>query len=157
MANSIASRVTELKYLPVYGKVPTARGFFEVHMRLQLLIPVDICADAMNLFELICFSKALQNDRHHRVGILALREDRLTRRIRNIIHSPTTVMLADQLTKQERSIRLRRGVKRPATYSEQDLGDNQYETAYNDPGESLELNEDMISLLEFVSFCDGGY
>eukprot|EP00959_Pyramimonas_sp_CCMP1952_P009508 198391-Pyramimonas_sp.AAC.1 len=144
MHNIIASRITELEYLPVCGRVPTARDLLEVHVRSQDLIPVDICTDAVNLFELICFSKALPNDKHHRVGILALREDRLTRRIRIVIHIPTTVMLADQLTKKtrspifmkflatgewsihlkERSIGLRRGVRRPATYSEQDLRDN---------------------------------
>ena len=86
-------------------------------------------------------------------------------------------MLADQLTKKmlspifmkflttgewqislkDRSIRLRRGIRRPATYTEQDLRENTYETAHNDYGESLELDEDVISLLEFVSFYEDGY
>eukprot|EP00959_Pyramimonas_sp_CCMP1952_P276031 5769728-Pyramimonas_sp.AAC.1 len=167
MANIIASRITELEYLPVFGKTSTARDLLEVHLRSQHLIPVDVCTDTMNLFELICFSKSLPNDKHHRVGILALREDRLTRRIRNIIHLPTTVMLADQLTKKmlspiymhflttgewkielnERSIILRRVVRRPATYTEQDLKDNNYEVSSDDVGESLELDDDEISLL----------
>eukprot|EP00959_Pyramimonas_sp_CCMP1952_P254016 5306556-Pyramimonas_sp.AAC.1 len=69
-------------------------------MQSQHLRPVDICTDAMNLFELICFSKSLPNDKHHRVGVLTLREDRLTRIIRNAIHLQTTAMLADQFTKK---------------------------------------------------------
>ena len=83
-------------------------------------------------------------------------------------------MLADQLTKKmlspvfmrflttgewrielkERNIRIRRGVRRPATYTEQDLRNNNYETASNDVGESLELDDDKISLLEFLSYCE---
>eukprot|EP00959_Pyramimonas_sp_CCMP1952_P114002 2384097-Pyramimonas_sp.AAC.1 len=82
-------------------------------------------------------------------------------------------MLADQLTKKigspicmrflttgeckiefkERSIRLRRGARRPATHTEQDLRDNNYGTASNNIGESLAL-DDRTLLLEFLSCCE---
>eukprot|EP00959_Pyramimonas_sp_CCMP1952_P080534 1683192-Pyramimonas_sp.AAC.1 len=52
---------------------------------------------------------------------------------------------------KERSIILRRGVRRPANYTEQDLKDNNYEVSSNDIGESLELDDDKISQLEFLS------
>eukprot|EP00959_Pyramimonas_sp_CCMP1952_P380436 7970355-Pyramimonas_sp.AAC.1 len=36
---------------------------------------------------------------------------------------------------KERSIRLRRGIRRPATYTEQELRDDTYDTATNEVGE----------------------
>ena len=138
-------------------------------------IPIDMCTDAMNLFELICYSKSLPNDKHHRVGILALREDRLTRRIRHVIHIPTRIMLADQLTKRIISevfmrfittgywstviprataksksaprIRIRRAALRPSTYTEQDLINNDFTPAHGEVGDELDLNDTITTAI----------
>jgi hypothetical protein len=59
---------------------------------------MELYTDAMNLFELVVHRRARTNDKYHRVGILALREDRITRRLRHIVHLPTNVMLADPST-----------------------------------------------------------
>ena len=63
------------------------------------IVPVDHVTDCMDLFELVTNVKGLSNDKAQRLAILALREDRITRRIRNFIHIPTKAMLADGLTK----------------------------------------------------------
>ena len=63
------------------------------------IVPVDQVADCMDLFELVTNVKGLSTDKAQRLAILALREDRITRRIRNFIHVPTKAMLADGLTK----------------------------------------------------------
>ena len=63
------------------------------------VIPVDHVTDCMDLFELVTNVKGLSSDKSQRLAIIALREDRMTRRIRAFIHVPTRTMLADGLTK----------------------------------------------------------
>ena len=128
--------------------------------------------DAMNLFELICYSKSLPNGNHHRVGVLALREDRLTRRLRNVLHIPTGIMLADPLTKHVQTrtfmryaatgywntnledskafIRLRRAVHRPASYDEETLIKNDFTPSTGSIGEKLELCETFFQAINQV-------
>ena len=83
-------------------------------------------------------------------------------------------MLADQLTKKmlspvlmkflttgewtidvkERYVRIRRGDRRPATYTEKDLQNNMFEISNGDLGEQLLMDEEVISLMEFLSTYD---
>ena len=137
------------------------------HTRRSANIPFDICTDAMNLYEMVVHSKALPNDKYHRVGILALREDRFCRRLRCMIHLPTQIMLADPLTKHMvmqtfmtyvttgrwdttvpdgTRVRVRRGVQRPQTYTEKDLIDNVYRDNDGSVGSQLEVS-DALQLL----------
>ena len=53
----------------------------------------------MDLFELVTGVKGVPNDKSQRIGILSLREDRMTGRVRHFVHIPTAVMLGDGLTK----------------------------------------------------------
>jgi len=136
----LGNRFTEVDHFSVFGKFPAARDLFQLQLHGNHHIPVDMNTDAMNLFELICHTKSLPNDKHHRVGILALREERLTRRIRNIIHLPSGITLPDQLTKKmispifmkycttgiwdttlhgDKVVRIRHGILRPSTYTEE--------------------------------------
>ena len=94
VANIIASRITELEYYNVHGRHCTIRDLLHVHGASENLAPADMCTDAMNLFGLVCHSESLPNGKHHRVRVLALREDRVTRRLRHVIHTPTKSMLA---------------------------------------------------------------
>ena len=55
--------------------------------------------DCMDLFELVCSKKGLNNDTSQRVVILSLREFRALGIIRALVHVPTVAMLADGLTK----------------------------------------------------------
>ena len=97
----IATRLTEVFSQQL---VPAPRPL-TVHHLLQLqdqnacIIPVDQVTDCMDLFELVTNVKGLSNDKAQHLAILALREDRITRRIRNFIHAPTKGMLADGLAK----------------------------------------------------------
>ena len=105
------------------------------------ILPIDHVTDCMDLFELMCSAKGMASDKSQRVAVLALREDRMSGRLRFIMHWPTLAMLADGLTKSglflqlmrycttgfigiplkaEQYIRLRRRVGRDA-YSERDL------------------------------------
>eukprot|EP00973_Karenia_brevis_P086992 12063315-Karenia_brevis.AAC.1 len=100
ISNLVANRFTELDFFTIHARKITVKDRLKIHAMSLNHISVDICTDAMNLFELIVHKKTLPNDKHHRVGILALREDRMIRRIRNVVHIPTSHMLADPLTKR---------------------------------------------------------
>ena len=53
----------------------------------------------MDLFELVTGARGLSTDKNQRLVIVALREDRMSNRVRSFQHWPTTIMLADALTK----------------------------------------------------------
>ena len=78
VSSLLASSFTEFDRYTAFARFPTARTLLVLQLHGNHHIPVDMCTDAMNLFELICHTKILPNDKHHRVGILALREERLT-------------------------------------------------------------------------------
>ena len=128
--------------------------------------------DAMNLFELICHTKSLPNDKHHRAGILALREERLTRRVRNIIHLPSGITLPDQLTKKmispifmkycttgiwdttlhgDKVVRIRHGILRPSTYTEERLMANKWQTGNGSVGAQLDYGEYVASFMREIA------
>ena len=62
-------------------------------------IPVDAVVDCMDLWELVCGMRGIPQDNSQRLGILALREERRSLRLRRFYHLTTHYMLADQLTK----------------------------------------------------------
>ena len=64
----------------------------------------------MDLFELMCNSKGMAIDKSQRVAILALREDRMSGRLRWICHFPTAALIADGLTKSGLFLQLMRFV-----------------------------------------------
>jgi hypothetical protein len=158
----LANRFTELEFFSIWGRHATPQDLLKAQLQGNHSIPADLCTDAMNLFEIVCHNKSLPGDKHHRVGILALREERLTRRIRNVCHLPTRIMLADQLTKSmvspiymrycttgywdtslsgESKIRLRLALRRPSTYTEEDLINNDFPLSSGGMGEELQLEE----------------
>ena len=62
--------------------------------------------DAMNLFEPICHTKSLPNDKHHRVGILALPEGNDLSYLYEASHG-------------DKIIRIRNGILRLSTYNDE--------------------------------------
>ena len=88
-----------------------------------------------------------------------------------MIHLPTGIMLADQLTKKmmspiytlfvttgtwntrvtEKAIRVQRAARRPRQYTEQDLVDNRFAVADGDIGEELAVDDDVINILDVLS------
>ena len=99
VSNMVASRFSEIDYYITHGRYPSVKDLLHQYLACENTIPIDMYTDAMNLWELISSARTLPSDKNHRVGVLSLREDRVTRRIRHVIHIPTQVMLADQLTK----------------------------------------------------------
>ena len=65
----------------------------------RLPIPVDAWIDCMDLWELCCGLRGTPQDKSQRLGVLSLREERRTLRLRRLYHVRTTWMLADMLTK----------------------------------------------------------
>ena len=78
----------------------TAREGTRIQHENLNIVPVDHVTDCMDLFELCCGQRGLSNDKNQRLVIMSLREDRLLGYIRNFWHWPTTIILADGLTKR---------------------------------------------------------
>ena len=64
-----------------------------------MLIPHDHVVDCMDLWELACGFRGIPQDKSMRLGILAIREERRSLRLRRLYHVRTLWMLADRLTK----------------------------------------------------------
>ena len=62
-------------------------------------LPVDAYIDCMDLWDLACGIKGMPQDKSQRLGVLAIREERRTLRLRRLYHIRTRYMLADMLTK----------------------------------------------------------
>ena len=65
----------------------------------RLPIPIDAWVDCMDLWELCCGLRGTPQDKSQRLGVLSLREERRTLRLRRLYHIRTSWMLADMLTK----------------------------------------------------------
>ena len=63
------------------------------------LLPIDHAMDCVDVFELATGAKGLAADKTQRLVVMSIREDRLSRRLRTLMHLPTAVMLADGLMK----------------------------------------------------------
>lgn len=75
----VASKITEFHYYGVYQRHPTSMDLLLAMPSGNQHIFGDICADAMYLFKHVC----------HRVGILALHEDRLREHLLTMTSWPT--------------------------------------------------------------------
>lgn len=99
----IAIRYTEILgsgfNLPLY-RSPTTRELLDVQESGGYCFPIDDYGDCKDVWELMTGVKGVPQDRHQRLYILSLREDRMTGRIRNTVHVPTEIMVADSLTKK---------------------------------------------------------
>ena len=63
------------------------------------MLPIDHATDCMDVFELATGAKGLSNDKTQRIVVMSIREDRLSGRVRTLMHWPTSIMLADGFTK----------------------------------------------------------
>ena len=107
----------------------------------QYVVAIDHLTDCKDMFELVTGLKGVPQDRQQRLAIMALREERMTGRVRNTLHIPTDVMLSDALTKpgtfpqlmyllttgiakfhgSKKPITCKRMLHRPGVFSESDL------------------------------------
>ena len=95
LAQLIAARLTEvLLARPISLSVMTRRWAYGL-----FIVPVDHLTDCNDMFEQVTGDKALPQDRGHRLYVAALRELRITGRVRRWMLVPTKSMIADCLTK----------------------------------------------------------
>ena len=91
----VAARLTE-----VFFGHPISLGTMIHHWTHGLFFtPIDHVTDCKDMFELCTGEKGLPQDKAHRLYVAAIREMRLTGRIRRFILIPTKSMLADGFTK----------------------------------------------------------
>ena len=107
----VSHRMTEVFAQTLLNKQRyTPTDLLSLQERGMSILPVDHVTDCMDLFELMCNSKGLSSDKSQRVAILALREDRMSGRLRWIMHFPAAAMIADGLTKSGVFLQLMRFV-----------------------------------------------
>ena len=99
VAQLVAARITELYCENLITGPVDARALLTLQEANVNVLPCDHVTDCMDLFELVANVKGLSSDKSQRLAVLALREDRVTRRVHNFIHTPTATMLSDGLTK----------------------------------------------------------
>jgi hypothetical protein len=73
--------------------------FMDLVDKGHLPVPHDHFVDCMDLWELSCGYKGIPQDKSQRLGVLAIREERRSLRLRRLFHVRTHWMLVDQLTK----------------------------------------------------------
>ena len=98
MAQIISMRLTE----PEINILCGPQRPLQLQERLdrgQLSVPVDAYVDCMDLRELCCGLRGTPQDKSQRLGILSLREERRTLRLRRLYHVRTKWMVSDMLTK----------------------------------------------------------
>ena len=98
LGQMIALRYAEPELIAQKGKMtPLALESFQE----KGLCPVlhDHFIDCMDLWELSCGMRGIPQDKGMRLGVLAIREERKSCRLRRLFHVQTHWMLADQLTK----------------------------------------------------------
>ena len=93
VAQIICNRFTELDFPIWYWRAPTAKDLLWIEESDILTVPCDSAIDAMNVFELLTGINGIPSEKIQRVGILSLREDRLSRRLRCILHIQTRLCL----------------------------------------------------------------
>ena len=94
----IGSRLTEPEVMHTYN-IKRPLELQEMLDAGRLPIPVDAWIDCMDLWELCCGLRGTPQDKSQRLGVLSLREERRTLRLRRLFHTRTSWMLADMLTK----------------------------------------------------------
>ena len=88
-------RLAELLYVPK----PSIHALLAVQERGVRELPVDDLGDCRDLFELVSGERGISQDKGHRLYVLALREARMSQRLRWVGLVPTASMTADALTK----------------------------------------------------------
>ena len=105
LAQVLSLRITEilgsklLHMMCMKDRIPTVKELIKKQELNCVIMPTDHCTDCNDLFELVCSGKSLPQDRMQRVYVMSIREDRVLRKIRNMIKIPTEIMLGDGMTK----------------------------------------------------------
>ena len=94
-ASLMTVRLAELLYVPK----PSIHALLAVQERGVRELPVDDLGDCRDLFELVSGERGISQDKGQRLYVLALREARMSQRLRWVGLVPTASMTADALTK----------------------------------------------------------
>ena len=94
-ASLVTVRLAELLYVPK----PSIHSLLAVQERGVRQLPIDDLGDCRDLYELVCGDRGITQDKGQRLYVLALREARMSQRLRWIGLVPTASMTADALTK----------------------------------------------------------
>ena len=95
-SSMVSTRLTEL-WLP--DAQPSLKTLTHYQENGSDLFPADFSTDCKGYWELCAGAKAVPQDKQQRLYVLAIKEARVTGRIRYMILTPTEYMLADPLTK----------------------------------------------------------
>ena len=98
MAHMVALRYTESFTNDTFKRY-NLRALMTIQDHAKYILPIDTVTDCYDLWELCCGLKGIPIDKTQRLSILGLREDRMTGRIRYMIHVNTENMIMDGLTK----------------------------------------------------------
>ena len=88
-----------LHLMGMVDRVHTVQELIKMQELNLSVIPTDHCTDCDDLFKLVCSGESSPQDRMQRVYVMSIREDRVLRKIRNMVKLPTDIMLADGLAK----------------------------------------------------------
>ena len=92
-------RYTEPELAAALGRSPKAQDCMAILDDASCPLRHDHFIDCMDLWELCCGYKGIPQDKGHRLGILMLREERRSLRLRRLYFLRAKYMLPDMLTK----------------------------------------------------------
>ena len=96
----IGMRLTEPDLYIYFNPKPlTPLLLLQMDDSMHRLLPHDHLVDCMDLWELACGLRGIPQDKGQRLGVLAIREERRSLRLRRLFHVRTHWMLCDPLTK----------------------------------------------------------
>ena len=98
LSQLIAMRLAEPELVQRH-QLSTPLALLQIQDTAKCPIMVDAYIDCMDLWELACGLRGIPQDKSQRLGVLAIREERRTLRLRRLYHIRTKYMLADMLTK----------------------------------------------------------
>ena len=100
VAQFIANRYSEPFYKSFLNvSPPTPLSCLKAQHLHQVIMPIDVFTDCVDVWELLPNCRGLSNGKTQRLAILGLRGYRTVGIIRGLFHTPTSAMLADALTK----------------------------------------------------------
>ena len=99
MGSLAAMRYTEPELAIRLCRTPKAQDLMTIMDGASCPLRHDHVIDCMDLWELCCGYRGIPQDKGQRLGVLMLREERRSLRLRRLYHVRTLHMLADMLTK----------------------------------------------------------
>ena len=97
----VGLRYTEPEFAMQLGRAPKPLDYFNLADKVPRPLSHDHFVDCMDLWELCCGQRGIPADKGQRLGILVIREERRTLRLRRLYHVRTHAMLVDLLTKHD--------------------------------------------------------